>query len=155
MQKSMLAALPSPAHLRGFSESNTASTFLAGTHSPEFPCFHPAVAGGRKPQLMRAQHLHYTSECFSCWTEASKDRNCPTGTCLPPQGDELRGQMSCCRVWAGGAESQLSRRWNWGVTRLAGPAGATRSSGQVLHFSPLLCSAGWTLAEGQSSSEQD
>lgn len=43
---------------------------------------------------------------------------------------------------------------NWGVTRLAGPAGAMRSSGQVLHF-PLLCSAGWTLAEGQSSSEQD
>lgn len=61
MQKSMLAALPSPAHLRGFSEPNTASTFLAGTCSPEFPCFHPAVAGSRKPRLMRAQRLHCTS----------------------------------------------------------------------------------------------
>lgn len=65
MQKSMLAALPGPAHLRGFSESNTASVFLSGTLSPEFPCFHPAVAGGRKPRLMRAQHFHSTSQRFS------------------------------------------------------------------------------------------
>jgi len=61
---------------------------------------------------------------------------------------DLGGQLPCCWVRAGGAESRLSRCE--GQLVLLVPHKAV-----VRSYTSLLCSAGCTPAEGQGSPEQD